>query len=73
MSRRRIVKVQLSLRTSELCQQVLIYPRSRKDAYQGDATPEIVEMMNGELKAFFYAKIKRDHFELEERAPWQDW
>lgn len=61
-----IIKVQLSIATNAESRQMLIYDKSRKYLYQGDATPEIVELMqpaNGEYhfaKAYFDADLVPD-------------
>lgn len=68
-----IVKVQLSLFTTEKARQVMIYNETRKYQYEGDAPAELVKLMHGEPKRYFYAKVKNGKFELGRRAPEQDW
>ncbi len=70
-----IVKVQLSLATSHDKQQVLVYDEDHKNSYEGDASPEIIKAMDGEVKKFFYAifPTKPGMIDMFEEAPWQDW
>lgn len=61
-----IIKVQLSIATNAGSRQMLIYDQHRKHFYEGDATPEIIEMLqpaNGEyhfMKAYFHADLIPD-------------
>lgn len=73
--RKMIVKVQLSIFTSEEEQQVLIYSKGGENWYQGPANPFIVKMMDGAAKAFFHAYVPYEsgQIELLEEAPEQDW
>jgi hypothetical protein len=70
-----IVKVQISLFSSEPTAQVLVYNESRSHLYEGDAPAEIVELMDGEPKKFFWANMPKEKgfIELLKEAPWQDW
>lgn len=52
-----IVKVQISQATSAPKAQVLVYNKERTLSYQGDATEEILDLMDGRPKAFFHAAI----------------
>lgn len=55
-----IVKVQVSTFTTEKTRQVLIYNESRSVEHQCDLTPDLAEMMAGDLKAFFKARLHLD-------------
>lgn len=70
-----IVKVQVSVYTSEDEPQVLAYTEGKKNWYQGDAFGPVLEMMGGEDKKFFYAYVPYESGQIEilEEAPWQDW
>lgn len=68
-----IVKVQVSIITNEDQPQVLIYNQYRTALWQGDAAKEILDLMGGEYKKYFYAKIVDTKFELEKEAPKQGW
>ena len=69
-----IVKVQVSLFTTEAARQVLIYNEDRSITYQGDVTPEILDVMDGERKRYFFAVMNDDKtIGLEDPAPEHDW
>jgi hypothetical protein len=68
-----VVKVQLSLSTDEPKQQVLIYDRDNKYYYQGDASPEIIEVMDGRDKAFFMACIKGNDMVIDQEVKGREW
>lgn len=68
-----IVKVQISLFTSEGAPQVLIYNKDESVMYTGDAPKDIKKKMRGQFKAFFFAEIKRRKLTLYNRAPAQSW
>lgn len=64
-----IVKVQLSLATSFMKQQVLIYNKDRSVSYQADATEDIKAVMGDARKAFFHAAVGKDgKLELRKRV-----
>lgn len=71
--KRLIVKLQLSTGGNAKARQMLIYDKSRKYQFQSDASEEIIQLMNGRLKVFFYADIVDNQFGLGEEAPDQDW
>ena len=76
MKKRAIVKVQLSLATSENRQQMLVYTEGGNDMFQCDAPKAIVKAMGGEHKRYFYALVPTKtagKIVLLEEAPWQDW
>lgn len=68
-----IVKVQLSIITSEKNRRVLIYNEDRTIEYETDASKEIVDLMRGDLKAFFHASMVETEISLNQRAEWQEW
>jgi len=57
VSARRIVKVQISLSTTEPRPQAFIYDEHREFSWLGDAPRDLIELMDGRAKAFFYAKL----------------
>ena len=75
--KQQIVKVQVSLFTSEEKPQVLIYNKDRSVMGEFPLTPDIEEAMGGDHKKFFYALVplgkKEVQIELLEEAPWQVW
>lgn len=69
-----IVKVQVSLASHIISQMVLVYDQKRKVEYQEEATPEILNKLNNEVKSFWYAdRIEEGKVKLISKAPWQDW
>ena len=68
-----IVKVQLSLSTTEPQQQVYIYDKGRKHVYQGDAGEEILTIMGDRTKDFFRAHIVGSQISIDKRVRWRDW
>lgn len=71
-----IVKVQLSLSTTESSRQVLIYNEDHSVVYRGDAPRKLVRIMGQRPKAFFYAEIDGKNIDLDTRSarpPWQKW
>lgn len=72
-----IVKIQLSLATTEGERQALIYDEPRTVIHQCEVTPELEDFVAGAEKSFAYAdvKLERDGFRLDllEPAPWQNW
>ena len=68
-----IVKVQLSLASSDGKTDVLVYNQDRSIQYMGAAWPELVEMMGGEHRAFFNAGLVDGDIVLNEPTDWQDW
>lgn len=69
-----IVKVQLSLATSEPMRQVVVYNEDHSVKFMGDASSDVLVMMNDRIKAFFFAEY-HDGGQLEffDEAPWQEW
>lgn len=74
-----IIKVQLSQFDSEGRTMMLAYNEDKSMWYEGDATQDVIDVMQGEQKRFFHAKFnknKKKHggtFVIEEIAPWQNW
>ena len=67
-----IIKVQISVLSS--AERVLIYDKHRRFTYEGEATPEIKELLAGRPKAFFHAMIDdQKRFEIDGEALWQEW
>ena len=74
MSKKFIVKVQISLFSSDDQKLVMIYDEGRTFTDQFPATKELLDGMGGEPKKFFWAKTADDGFlELGEEAEWQEW
>lgn len=68
-----IVKVQLSLSTSEPQQMCLVYNKDRTRLGQFPASKELKKAMHGRQKAFFWGADKGSEIELFEEAKWQGW
>lgn len=68
-----VVKVQISLESSDNKTHALVYDRSHIHMFQVEADAPLLKRMNGRPKAFFYAKLVGDKFEIGEEAPWQNW
>lgn len=66
-----IVKMQLS--QFPYHENVLVYNEDRSVEYESPATEEIIDMMDGEEKAFFNAKVENQEIVIGDLAPWQDW
>jgi hypothetical protein len=69
-----IIKVQLSIETTEEKRQVLAYNEDRSFMFEDDVSQDILNLMGDQLKAYFFAKINDDGaFEIMGFAPEQDW
>ena len=68
-----IIKVQLSIFTNHEKRRVMAYDETRTYKYEGDATPEILKLMGGDLKAFFVATPIHGVLDIVKRAEWQEW
>lgn len=68
--KRQIFKIQMPIYGAPL---VLIYNKSRSIVSQLPVTKEIKRMMNGHVKAFFYAIHRNKQLEIQAIAPWQEW
>lgn len=77
VNKRFIVKIQVSIVTTEKNKQVLIYNRSKNISYSCPMYEAIDDVMDDRKKAFFYAKLmdtpKGLHLEILEEAPMQRW
>ncbi len=62
MPKKFIVKVQLSLMTSHEKPMVIVYDEKRTFTDQHEASQEIIDMMDGEPKKFFWAKKLQTDF-----------
>ena len=69
MTDRFIVKIQTPLAGDDLA---LIYDEARSFTLQVP-TAEVVDAMQGRIKAYFYAHITDTKLALESDAPAQDW
>ena len=67
-----IVKIQISLFSSEGMAQILVYNKDKTKRHQGDIREDFKNIMKRENKKFFYATIKNKNFVIGEEAPWQD-
>lgn len=74
MSEKLIVKVQRSLMSSDGSDTILIYDEDENVSAEFEATDEILKMLDGQPKAFFYAHLDKDGgLVLDGKAPWQGW
>lgn len=76
-----IVKVQISLSTSETERQILVYNKSRTimQQFAESEAEDVVKAMGKDLKGFFDAKLNKDGYLVlngrlprwsEDRIPW---
>lgn len=68
-----VVKVQVSLATTESEPQVLIYDRSRQYEYVGPMTPELLALVRSRPRAYFEASVERGLFCIGRELPEQGW
>lgn len=71
-----IVKVQVSLFTSDDIPTVLVYNEDRSHRYEGPIIKGLMKKMNGYPKKFFWANVnlsRPDLIDILEEAPWQKW
>lgn len=68
-----IVKVQVSLVTTEEVPQVLIYNRDRSVEWVGDASADLMALMDDRPKVFFVAQVIDSKIHLGHEAGWRDW
>jgi hypothetical protein len=64
-----IVKVQLSIPTL----QALAYNEAGSVYGQFDASTDLIGLMDGRPKAFFFCRLKDSQLVIDREAPWQDW
>jgi len=68
-----IVKVQVSLASSDGVTRCLIYNKDRSFAYEGGLNEDMVKTMAGRPKAYFKATLGSEGLEIWEEMPEQDW
>lgn len=68
-----IVKVQISEFSSDGVQKFLAYDRGRKNVFQGETTPDLLQKMEGQNKAFFRAKIIKGSLFIGTKVENQSW
>jgi hypothetical protein len=68
-----IVKVQIPLATSGPISEALIYDESRTIEALLPVTDDLLEAMDGQPKAFFYAHMEGTNLLIDGPAPWQEW
>lgn len=68
-----IVKVQISLESSDDLCRVLVYNQDRSVTFEGPATPKIIELMAQEPKKFFRAAIKGHDISLQAEVEDPGW
>jgi len=74
VSKRFIVKVQISLSTSESTPQALIYDEKRSIYQQFEAFSKLQRKVGAQMKRFFWAHIgKNKMLHLDSYAPEQEW
>ncbi len=71
MSKRVIVKVQRPINSPD--GPALIYDERRTHTVQCSLPSVAKRKMGDELKAFFWAHRKGQGWQIEDRAPWQEW
>ena len=68
-----VVKVQLSLSTTETKRQLLVYNRSKTVFHQMDAPAEVIKAVGGEPKSFWLARMNGTLIELLEPVDARSW
>lgn len=68
-----IVKVQVSLASSDGVTRVLIYNEDKTFSYEGGVNPDMVEAMNGRPKAYFLASMGPGGLEIGDEVDEQPW
>lgn len=68
-----IVKVQVSLASSDGVTRVLIYNQSRSFKYEGGVNQDMVDTMAGRPKAFFEASMGPEGLEIGDEVPDPGW
>jgi len=55
--------------------QAMVYDESRREQYFFPVTNDLLEFTEGEPKCFVFGKFNKvtDLFEIEGKAPWQEW
>ena len=68
-----IVKVQVSLFSTDGTKRMLIYNEDRSTFFEGDLTQEVRKAMDGQPKAYFEAKLIDTKVNLIKKVAPQDW
>jgi hypothetical protein len=72
-----IVKIQVPLATNMKEAPALVYDETRAVTSTLPVTEELLQIMEGDLKAFFHAEVEEgeeeDTITIGDRAPWQEW
>lgn len=68
-----IVKVQLSLASSDGAQSVLVYDEERVHVWEGEVSDDVREAMDGEPKKYFLADVSQPIIRLIEEVEAQGW
>lgn len=69
-----ILKIQLSVASSEPYREVLLHNKDRTFEHIEPASAMMLALMGNRVKAFYYGRVvKGNKIDLVEEAPWQDW
>lgn len=69
-----IFKIQLPIATSAPVPLALVYNEDRSKHGQFEAGEDLIDLMDGRPKAFFFAKQRpTGEIEIDREAPWQKW
>lgn len=68
-----VVKVQVSLATSDETRRMLIYDQFRKICFEGPINSVVSEMMGDSPKKFFRAKVTANEIQLLKPVTWREW
>lgn len=68
-----IVKVQISLASSDNKKQMLVYNKSRNVMYEDAASPEILKLIRNRPKAYFNAEVVNTKIVLDDEVEQQNW
>lgn len=68
-----IVKIQVSLTTTRRSQTYLVYNEDRSVMHEGEATPEILNLMAGRPKAYFNAEIVGTLLDIRDEVEEPNW
>lgn len=71
MTKTVIVKVQIALFSGK--PDMLIYDKNHSLMFKSQATDEVMELMAGDYKQFFYAQLSEGNLVLKGVAPQQEW
>lgn len=72
-----IIKVQLSVNNNikghKIGSRMLVYNEDRSFYLETETPEDVANLMDGRLKAFFYAKVEGSEIVIEKEAPHQEW